>query len=80
MNFKEAPIPNTNRNKNGKLKELVQEFLDSGFESAECDPSSYKTSHSLYTALRTCVKRDYDDKVHVVMRNNTVYLKREKDE
>lgn len=78
MNFKEAPIPN--RNKNGKLKELVQEFLDSGFESAECDPSGHKTNHSLYTALRTCVKRNYDDKVHVVMRNNTVYLKREKDE
>jgi len=77
MGIKKAEIPTIVRERNSRNLRDIQEFIESGWESAEVDLDGRKASVA-NIALRTIVSRNNIEGVKVMKRGEHVYLKRVK--
>ena len=75
MSIKKAEVPNVDyKHTNRNLKD-IQEFIESGWDSAEVDLDGRKVS-SVDVAMRIAMKRNGIEGVKVMKRGEHVFLKR----
>ena len=75
MSIKKAEVPNVDyKHTNRNLKD-IQEFIDSGWDSAEVDLDGRKAVN-VDVALRIAMKRNGIEGVKVMKRGEHVFLKR----
>jgi len=75
MGIKKAEVPNVDyRHVNRNLKD-IQEFIDSGWDSAEVDLDGRK-ANNVDVAMRIAMKRNGVEGVKVMKRGEHVFLKR----
>lgn len=75
MGIKKAEVPSIDyKHVNRNLKD-IQEFIDSGWDSAEVDLDGRK-ANNVDVAMRIAMKRNGIDGVKVMKRGGRVFLKR----
>lgn len=80
MKFYESKLDDALPLSNSKYNQVFSDFLESGFECAEIDPSEYSNFKSgvygLYATLMSASKRypALKNRVRVVRRGETIYL------
>lgn len=75
MGIKRAEVPTIVRERNNRNLRDIQEFIESGWESAEVDLDG-RTASVANNALRTAVRRNNIEGVKVMKRGEHVFLKR----
>lgn len=75
MGIKKAEVPNVDYNHTNRNLKDIQEFIESGWDSAEVDLDGRKAV-SVDVAMRVVIRRNGIEGVKVMKRGERVFLKR----
>ena len=75
MGIKKAEVPNANYKRPNRNLKDIQEFIESGWDSAEVDLDGRK-ANNVDVAMRVAMRRNGIEGIKVMKRGEHVYLKR----